>query len=87
VRGPITRYSCRESFGLTLKVLLVMNLIVAIFVYLGLSSSPESVITQNQIELHRQEIEETQRDPLFHQFWEEHTCADGIFVMDTEACE
>jgi hypothetical protein len=64
-----------------------MNLIVAAFVYLGLTSTPESAISQTQIDAHRLEIEEVQTDPLFHEFLEEHTCADGIFVMDTEACE
>lgn len=64
-----------------------MNLIVAIFIYLGLANSTEVVITEQDIQAHHYEIERTQNDPTFQEFLEEHTNADGIFTMDLEASE
>jgi hypothetical protein len=64
-----------------------MNLIVAIFCYLGLASSTEVQISDSDIQAHRIEIEQTQNDPGFYEYLEAHTCADGIFVMDTQSCE
>jgi hypothetical protein len=61
-----------------------MNLILAIFLYLGLATSAETVITEQDIRIHQQEILSTQSDPGFLEFIEE--CAsDGIIVIDLES--
>jgi hypothetical protein len=61
-----------------------MNLILAIFLYLGLATSAETVITEQDIRIHQQEILSTQSDPEFLEFLEE--CAsDGIIVIDLES--
>ena len=64
-----------------------MNLVVAIFLYLGLVNSKDAVITDTDIVMHQEEISRTQNDPKFYQFVEDQLCRDGIFVMDLDANE
>lgn len=62
-----------------------MSLIVAIFLYLGLSSSSETVITNQDIDNHQTEIEAAKNDPGFYEFLNEIYTAPGVVIMDTDS--
>lgn len=62
-----------------------MNLIVAIFLYLGLANSTEAVITEQDILTHQTEINQAKTDPGFYEFLEDYAASEGIGLMDVEA--
>ncbi|MBK9451350.1 MAG: hypothetical protein IPN95_18460 [Bacteroidetes bacterium] len=59
-----------------------MNLIVAIFIYLGLATSAETVITDQDILIHQEEINRVQNDPSFYEFLED---IGGVGQIDIES--
>ena len=61
-----------------------MNLIVAIFLYHGLTYAGDT-ITRAEIAAHQTEIMEAPSDPEFLDFYEE-IMTDGIFTLDI-TCE
>lgn len=60
-----------------------MKLIVAVFIYLGISTTSSSTITSQEIETHRTEIEATLDDPDFYEFAEE-LIEPGITQIDLD---
>ncbi len=61
-----------------------MNLIVAIFLYHGLTY-PGDTITRAEIAEHQTEISEAPSDPDFIDFYEE-VMSDGVYTLDI-TCE
>jgi hypothetical protein len=68
----------------TFKIV-AMNLILAIFLYLGIATSSETVITDQDIANHQIEIEAAKSDPEFYEFLEDNFITPGILVVDPEA--
>lgn len=60
-----------------------MKLIVAVFIYLGISTSSPTTVTSQEIETHRIEIEAALVDPDFHEFAEE-LIEPGITQIDLD---
>jgi hypothetical protein len=61
-----------------------MNLIVAIFLYLGLATSTDTVITTQDIQAHQEEINRVQSDPNFYEFLND-LGVDGVGQIDVES--